>query len=82
MDQFSKIENGKLCMMEDYTKCRRLRWFRYLKRMGSDRIPNIIIELNAVGWRMGGKPKEQWLARVRGSMISRKLKEDAEDREL
>ena len=52
-----------------------MRKFGHLKRMGSDRIPKM--ELNVEGRRRKEKPREQWMDEVR-SMVC----EDAEYRVL
>ena len=43
----------------------RLSWLGYLKRMGSYRIPKVILFLNTEGWRRKEGPRKQWMDEVR-----------------
>ena len=52
---------------------RRLKCFGHLKRMRSNRIPNIL-EWNAEG-RRNGKLGEQWKDKVRGNLFRKDLTE-------
>ena len=59
------VEHNIIVIIED----RRLMWFGHFKRMGSDRIPGMIMERNAVS-RRNGKPREQWEDGVRSKYLT------------
>ena len=80
-------KGSKIFASRIYIKIRdRERWLRcfgHLKRMGSDRIPKIILKWNVEGRRKKEKLREYWMDRIRRTMISKDFTEwDAEDREL
>ena len=54
---------------------RRLRWLGHL-RMGSDRIPKMILKWNVEGRRKTEKPREQWMDGVRVTLINKDLAEE------